>query len=147
MENLPSTAQLRLLAYVHLRNIHNSTGAGRVARQVVEHLSRREDVKLRILADRGDARRILPQVGQPWSDYSYSYFDTETSRQQASWFFLNRPRAQRFWPEAQIVFCTAESYVPKGKARLAVTVHDAAYFESYAHRQDRAFRHQRLKWR
>lgn len=143
----PVTSKLRLLAYVHLRNIHNSTGAGRVARQITEHLALRDDVKLQVLADREDAARILPQVGSPWSEFDFSYFRTDTSKQQARWFFLNRPHAQEFYPDAQVVFCTGESYVPKGKARLAVTVHDAAYFETSAHRHDRAFRTQQLKWR
>lgn len=142
-----SVASLRLLAYVHLRNIHNSTGAGRVARQITEHLAQREDVQIEILADRKDAARILPQVGSPWSEYRMTFFDADTSKQQARWFFLNRPTAQSFSPKAQVIFCTGESYVPKGKARLAVTVHDAAYFEADAHRHDRAFVTQQLKWR
>ena len=138
---------LRLLSFVHLRNIHNSTGAGRVARQLTEHLALRRDVSLRILADRGDYDRILPKVGDPWSTYDFSLFDSDTSKQQARWFFLDRPHAQKFWPETEIVHCTAESYVPKGKARLAVTLHDAAYFENHAHRQDHVFRIQQIKWR
>lgn len=145
-ETAAQARAIRLLAFVHLRNIHNSTGAGRVARQLTEHLALRPDVSLRILADRGDHQRILPQVGPPWSDFRFELFDPDTSRQQARWFLLNHPIAQSFWPEAEVVFCTAESYVPKGKARLAVTVHDAAYFEIHAHRRDRAFLTQKLKW-
>jgi glycosyltransferase involved in cell wall biosynthesis len=138
---------LRLLAYVHLRNIHASTGAGRVARQLVEHLALRDDVRLRILADAADKERILPLVGEPWTSFEYATFERDTSKQQAYWFALERPRAESYWPEAQVVFCTGESYVPAGKARLAVTLHDAAYFESGAHRNDRGFRMQRLKWK
>ena len=138
---------LRLLAYVHLRNIHGSTGAGRVARQLVEHLALRPDVQLEVLADARDREHILPLVGEPWTTFRYRTFARETSRQQAQWYLLNRPRAERFAPDAQVVFCTAESYVPVRRARLAVTVHDAAYFEAGAHRIDGAFTRQRLKWR
>jgi glycosyltransferase involved in cell wall biosynthesis len=138
---------LRLLAYVHLRNIHESTGSGRVARQMVEHLALRDDVKLRILADAADQRRILPLVGEPWTNFEYATFANDTSRQQARWLAMERPRAESYWPEADVVFCTGESYVPKRKARLAVTLHDAAYFEEGAHRTDRSFRLQQLKWR
>ena len=141
------TDALRLLAYVHLRNIHESTGAGRVARQLVEHLSLRDDVRLRILADAADKDRILPLVGEPWTSFEYATFDRDTSKQQAYWFALERPKAESYWAEAQVVFCTGESYVPTGKAGLAVTLHDAAYFESGAHRDDRSFRTQRLKWK
>ena len=141
-----SVRRLRLLAYVHLRNIHGSTGAGRVARQLVEHLAIRSDVDLAVLADKRDRGRILPLVGEPWTGFRYHTFAHETSRQQAQWYALNAPAAERFWPEADVVFCTAESFVPVRRARLAVTVHDAAYFEAGAHRFDRAFLAQRLKW-
>ena len=137
---------MRLLALVHLRNIHRSTGAGRVARQRVEHLALREDVDMQILADPGDHARILPLVGAPWDQFRYRFFSKETSRQQAEWFFLERPRAEQYWPEAQVMFCTAESFVPVRRARLVIKLHDAAYFEGDAHRMDRAFIAQRLKW-
>jgi glycosyltransferase involved in cell wall biosynthesis len=138
---------LNLLAYVHLRNIHGSTGAGRVARQLTEHLAMRDDVNLRILADAGDKARILPLVQDPWTDFRYHTFAADTTRQQARWFAMGSPAAESFWPEAQVVFCTGESYVPVRKARLAVTIHDAAYFEEGAHQQNNAFLKQRLKWR
>ena len=139
-------AGLRVLAYVHLRNIYDSTGAGRVARQMTEHLARRGDVDLRVLADAGDMKRVLPLVGGDWAGYEYCTFAADTSRQQARWFWLGGPGAETFWDEAQVVYCTAESYVPVKRARLAVTVHDAAYFETTAHRQDRAFWMQKMKW-
>lgn len=138
---------VRVLAYVHLRNIHNSTGAGRVARQLTAHLAERSDIDLQVLADPSDHARIIPQVGAPWSSFRYRFIASETSRQQAQWFFLDHPTAEKYWPEAQIVFCTGESYVPAKRARLVVTVHDAAYFESSAHRRDRAFLQQQLKWK
>ena len=138
--------RLNLLAYVHLRNIHNSTGAGRVARQVVEHLARRDDVRLEILADRNDYERIVPLVKGPWNEFRYRFIAQETSRQQARWILLANPRAERYWPEIDIVYCTAESYVPTKKAKLVVTLHDAAYFEDNAHRRDLAFLKTRLKW-
>ncbi|HMJ61214.1 MAG TPA: hypothetical protein VK493_05595, partial [Bryobacteraceae bacterium] len=105
-------ATINLLAYVHLRNIYGSTGAGRVARQLTEHLALRDDVNLRILADPADHAKIVPLVGSPWDRFDYCFFSSETSRQQAKWFAFDRPRAESYWPEAQIMFCTAESYVP-----------------------------------
>lgn len=138
---------LNLLAFVHLRNIHGSTGAGRVARQLVEHLSGQAGMNLRVLADPADHRRIVPLVGDPWSDYRYCFLANETSRQQARWIFLGSPSAEQYWPEADVVYCTAESYVPTRRARLAVTLHDAAYFEDGAHRADGTRLKQQLKWR
>lgn len=142
----PERATINLLAYVHLRNIHGSTGAGRVARQLTEHLALRQDVNLQVLADPGDHSRIVPLAGAPWDAFRYHFFKQETSRQQANWFLFDRPRAEQFWPAAQIVYCTGESYVPTQKARLVVTLHDAAYFETDAHQRDKSFSLQRLKW-
>ncbi len=145
MKHLERTS-LRLLAYVHLRNIHGSTGAGRTARQIVEHLALRDDLELRVLADKADSERILPLVREPWTGYRYHSFLPDTSRQQAKWFFLDRPRAESFWSDVQVVFCTGESYVPVKKARLAVTAHDASYFEPNAHERNTSYVKQRLKW-
>ena len=145
--SVPSSARrLKLLTYVHLRNIHASTGAGRVARQLTEHLACRSDVDLHVLADADDQRRILPLVGEPWQSLPFHTFSADTSRQQARWFAFNSPKAESFWPETDIVFCTGESYVPAHKARLAVTIHDAAYFDAGAHVRNGAFWRQKLKW-
>ena len=142
----PPNSPVRVLAYVHLRNIHGSTGAGRTARQLTEHLAHRQDTQVRILADARDKDRILPLVGEPWTNFAYHTFPDDTSRQQARWFLFDAPGSEHFWPEAQIVFCTAESYVPVKKARLVVTAHDAGYFEEVAHRRELAFWKTRLKW-
>lgn len=146
-EIAPPAAPLNLLAYVHLRNIHNSTGAGRTARQIVEHLARRSDVNLRILADAGDNTRILPLVGEPWTRYRYHNFEADTSRQQRQWFLRNAPTAETFWSESQVVFCSGESYVPVTKARLAVTMHDAGYFDSGVHYRNLSYWKTQMKWR
>lgn len=140
------TGRLKLLAFVHLRNIHASTGAGRVARQLTEHLACRRDVNLHVLADAEDRRRILPLVGEPWQNFRYHSFPSDTSLQQARWYAFNSPKAESFWPEADIIFCTGESYVPCRRARLAVTVHDAAYFDAGAHVRNGAFWRQKMKW-
>lgn len=137
---------LNLLAYVHLRNIHGSTGAGRTARQITEHLAMRSDINLRVLADRADADRILPLVRAPWTEYTYHQFQSDTSKQQARWFFFDSPKAESYWPETDVVFCTGESYVPVAKARLAMTAHDAGYFEPSAHTRNGTYWKTRLKW-
>ena len=141
-----SAKMLNLLAYVHLRNIHGSTGAGRTARQITEHLGLRPDVNLRVLADQADANRILPLVREPWTSYRYHNFQRDTSRQQARWFFLDSPNAESYWPDVDVVFCTGESYVPVRKAKLAMTAHDAGYFEPGAHHRDSTYWKTRLKW-
>jgi glycosyltransferase involved in cell wall biosynthesis len=138
---------VNVLAYVHLRNIHRSTGAGRVARQLTENVAVRDHVNMHILADEADHDAIVPKVGKPWTTFPYHLFSSDTSKQQARWLLTHRPKAEDFWPHAQIVHCTGESYVPTSRSRLVVTVHDAACFERTAHRQNlSAIKHQ-LKWR
>ncbi len=137
---------INLLAFVHLRNIHASTGAGRTARQLVEHLAAKQGIALQVLADASDKQRILPVVGQPWTDYFYHSFTKDTSAQQMRWFLTDRPPAESFWPEAEVVYCTGESYVPVQTAKLAVTVHDAGYFDQNAHQINLAYIQTRFKW-
>jgi glycosyltransferase involved in cell wall biosynthesis len=138
---------MNVLSYVHLRNIYGSTGAGRVARLLTEHMACEEKTDVHILADAGDHRRILPKVGDPWTSFSYHLFDDDTSRQQARWLLTHRPSAESYWPDVQIMHCTMESYVPTHRCRLVATVHDAAYFESGAHPARWSTFRQRLKWR
>ena len=137
---------INVLAYVHLRNIHGSTGAGRTARQIVEHLAQRSDLQIRILADANDKARILPLVREPWTSYHYHTFAADTTPQQARWFFLDSPAAETFWPDADLIFCTGESYVPVRQAALVMTAHDAGYFEPDAHIRNAMYWKTRLKW-
>ncbi len=137
---------MNILTYVHLRNIYRSTGAGRVAREMTEHLAQQPGVNLEILADAGDHRRMSGQVGQPWTEFNYHFVQHDTSRQQYQWYLFNRPAAENYWKDADLVYCTGESYVPKRKRRLAVTVHDAQLFDRGAHRPTPALLKQRWKW-
>ncbi|MDQ1469937.1 MAG: hypothetical protein QOJ99_1417 [Bryobacterales bacterium] len=137
---------MRLLSYVHMRNIVGSTGAGRVARQMTEALSRLDDIDLRVLADPEDHRRVVGATGGPWNTFRYHFLQNETSQQQARWYLFRSPRAESYWPEAQVIYCTAESYVPTRTARLVVTMHDAAVFEDGAHKKNLAMWKQRVKW-
>jgi len=137
---------MNILAYVHLRNIHRPTGAGRVARELIENVALRDNVNMHILADQADYDAVAHKVGHPWTTFPYHLFSSDTSVQQAKWIFLQRPAAEMYWQGAQIVHCTMESYVPTAGSRLVVTIHDAAYFDG-AHAQSFATFKQQLKWR
>ncbi|MDE1175580.1 MAG: glycosyltransferase family 1 protein [Edaphobacter sp.] len=136
-----------LLSYVHLRNIYRSTGVGRVARELTQNMARLPDVQARILVDRGDYDRVIAKVGKPWTGFEYRFMQHETSRQQAIWFLTNRPKAEDYWPDVEVVHCTAESYVPVRKARLAVSCHDAQHFEPGVHKLSPWLLRHRLKWK
>ena len=138
---------MNILSYVHLRNIYRSTGVGRVSRELTEHLHRSQGVRLHVLADPLDHRNVISKVGEPWTTFDYHFFKAETSRQQLRWILWNGPPAEHYWPAVDLVHCTAESYVPVRRARLAVTCHDAQHFEAGAHRTSLWLAKQRLKWR
>jgi glycosyltransferase involved in cell wall biosynthesis len=148
-EASPSIAgrTVNVLVYVHMRNIHRSTGAGRVARQLTEHVARRAGLNVHILADESDHRSVVDKVGQPWASFPCHLFTNDTSAQQRRWLLTHRPVAEDYWPEAQIVHCTGESYVPTSRSKLVVTVHDAAYFDRGAHSKTFSNWKQSLKWR
>ena len=138
---------MNVLTYVHLKRIYQSTGAGRVARQLTEHLAQQPGVDLRILGNQSDYNRAIEHLGSPWTSFEYALFDRDTSVQQALWYFTGSPTADSYWADTDIVHCAAESYVPTSSARLVVTVHDAAFFEKDAHDMNLARWKQRLKWR
>lgn len=138
---------MNLLTYVHMRNIYRSTGVGRVSRELTEQFALRSDVRLQVLADREDHAQVVDKVGGPWPGFGYRFMQHSTSRQQARWILCNAPRAESYWPEVEMVYCTAESYVPVKRAKLAVTCHDMQLFEPGAHKLDRWLIQQRLKWR
>jgi len=137
---------LNVLAYVHLRRIVRSTGAGRVARCLTEHLSAAPGVDLRVLGDLGDYRKVAEEAGPTWTGLRHYLFQRDTSAQQARWLFLARPEAESFWPEVHVTFCTCESYVPVRRSRLVVSLNDAAHRERGVHRGGLALWKQRLKW-
>ena len=138
---------MKILAYIHLRNIYGSTGAGRVARNIIESLFSQKLDTIRILGDANDHRRVVPKIGSPWSGYEYHLFHKDTPRQQRNWFFFDSPVAETFWDEAELVYCAGESYVPTKKAQSVVLMHDAAFFDHYAHRRSPSFYLQQAKWR
>jgi glycosyltransferase involved in cell wall biosynthesis len=138
---------VNILSYVHLRNIYRSTGVGRVSRELTERLHASPGVNLHVLADPADHSRVIPLVGNPWQSYQYHFFNSGTSAQQLGWVLTNRPAAEQYWSDVNLVHCTAESYVPVRRARLVVTCHDAQHFEAGAHRQSLWLMKQRLKWR
>ncbi len=138
---------MNILAYVHLRSIYGSTGHGRVARQITEHLAQIPEDTLHILADPEDHRRVVHKVGSPWTEFAYHFFDRDTSRQQARWAFTGSPVGEHYWPAAQIVYCACDSYVPTRRAKLVVTLHDAAHFEKGVLPHRWLFYRERLKWR
>ena len=145
--SLDRAKPINVLSYVHLRNIYRSTGVGRVARELTEHLARMPEINLEVLADPDDHRKVTEKVGEPWTSFRYHFFRHSTSRQQALWYLRDAPAAETYWPDTQLLHCTAESYVPVRKARLVVSCHDAQHFEPGIHKTSPWLLKQRFKWK
>jgi glycosyltransferase involved in cell wall biosynthesis len=137
---------LNVLAYVHLRRIVRSTGAGRAARCLTENLSALGGVDLRVLGDSGDYQKIIAEAGSTWNGLRHYLFEADSSKQQARWLFLRTPAAETYWPDVQVTFCTSESYVPVKRSRLVVTLNDAAHLEPRVHSGGLPLLKQRIKW-
>jgi glycosyltransferase involved in cell wall biosynthesis len=63
------------------------------------------------------------------------------------WYLFNSPTAESYWPETQLVYCTAESYVPSRKARLAISCHDTQIYERGTFKMSLWLLKQRFKWK
>lgn len=136
---------MNLLAYVQMRNVHNSTGHGRVARLLVEHLAREPQTDMKILADELDYKKTIGHLGAEWQAFDYRFFNQDTSVQQRQWLLSQSPVAETYWPEADVTFCTNQSYIPVRKSRLAVLLHDVAIFEPGAHRSEWMLYNRRIR--
>ncbi|MCS3685490.1 glycosyltransferase involved in cell wall biosynthesis [Salinibacter ruber] len=112
---------------------------------MTEHLEDHSDVHLRVLGNQSQHDETIPKLGAPWTEYAYDLFDWGTTPQQMRWYALRWPKAEAYWPDLDLMYCTAESYVPVRRARLAVTVHDAAFFEPNRRAHTGTWK-QRFKW-
>jgi glycosyltransferase involved in cell wall biosynthesis len=111
-----------------------------------EFLKLGED-EIKILTVRKEKEEIAGLLGETWTKSNYCLIDRSLSLQQAQWLFTDRPKAEAFWPDVDVVYSPAESYVPTARARSMVTLHDAALFESEAHERGYDVLKQQAKWR
>lgn len=87
------------------------------------------------------------KLGENWKKAAFIPYPTWTSWQQAMWVWRNKPLAEAYWNDVDIVYCPAESYVPTKKAKLVCTIHDVAGFEEDLYPNDRSRRMHCFKWR
>ena len=130
----------------YLKGIHRSTGPGRVARQLTEHFSAHGKVNLRVLGNREQKDEMVPKVGLPWTTFDYELYDLNDSLRRYLWYLFRTPAAESYWRDVDLIYSTGEAYVPTRQVPLAVTVHDAAFFES-DRRAHKGQWLQRSKWR
>ncbi|MDH3981792.1 MAG: glycosyltransferase family 4 protein, partial [Kiritimatiellaceae bacterium] len=97
--------------------------------------------------DRRHYNNVYMQLDDYWKSISFIPHSHIMSWQQAQWVLHNKPLAEDFWAETDVVYCPAESFVPTKKAKLICTIHDVAGFEESLYPNSADRRWHCFKWR
>ncbi len=138
---------MNILSYIHVHRFPNPTGVGRVIDQLLRSHIEGFDHRHRMLVEARIYDHVYRQLGDFWKCVSFIPYSGNTTFQQARWICKDRPQAESYWPDVDIIYCPAESYVPTAKARLVCTIHDVAGFEEGLYPFNQKRRWQCLKWR
>jgi glycosyltransferase involved in cell wall biosynthesis len=116
---------IRVSAYVHLHRTRTPTGVGQHIIQMVRGLGSTPGISVEVAAPRGqlDSSGQIP-AGSPLAGLPAAPLPLASRWLEASWRFFNWPAIERWCPEADWIYCPAETFVATRKAALAVTVHD-----------------------
>jgi glycosyltransferase involved in cell wall biosynthesis len=139
---------VNILSYIHIHRLPNPSGVGRVIDQLLTSHARRYPASChRMLVDGALYDDVYMDLGDHWKTASFIPHSPSTSWQQAMWVMRNKPVAECYWDDVDIVYCPAESYVPTSRAKLVCTIHDVAGFEEGLYPNDRHKQAHCLKWR
>lgn len=143
-------APLRVTVFTQVRHLSpETTGVGRHTIHMVRGLAATPGACVRLLAGRDelDAAGRLP-AGHVFDGLPVTALPASRKAFEVAWKVFGRPRADRWCPAADWVYCPAEAVVPVRRARLAVTVHDLHAFEPGLPWSNAAWhRWFRLRWR
>ena len=118
----------RIAAYTHLHRLQNPTGVGKHILRMVEGLKGADGVDLSLLVSRPQMADCPPE--EYFGKVRTDSFPLSFKWMQKLWVATNWPPAEKFCGDIDWVYCPAESYVPRRKAKLAITVHDLNPFEN-----------------
>lgn len=137
---------MNILSYIHVHRLPNPTGVGRVIDQLLNCHVKNFDHRHRMLIEADAYDRVYNQLNDSWRQMPYIPLPRNGSFQQAKWVYFNRPPAEDYWADVDMVYCPAESYVPTRKAGLVCTIHDVAGFEPDLYPDCLARKWQNWKW-
>ena len=122
---------MNIAAYVHMRrSLGNASGVGRFIANMIALLGKQPGIHLTVMAPRRELQAdgsIDPaslMAGLPTAPLPASRWIMERM-----WWALKWPRIERWCPDADWVYCPADTFVATRKAKLAVTIHDIEAFE------------------
>lgn len=138
---------MNVLSHIHIHRIPNPSGVGRVIDQIITtHAECYPKTDHRMLVSKQLYEQHFSEVSEFWKEQNYITHAVSASLQQALWIWGNAPAAERYWPQVDVVYCPAESYVPTKKAKIVSTIHDVAGFEPDLYPQNRSRRWHCRKW-
>lgn len=139
---------MRVAAYVHLkRTIGDVTGVGKHVAHVPPELARLGvDVRLLAARDQLDENRAVPVAsalnGLPVTRLRFTARQFEWLGTLTGW-----PCVDAFVPDADWVYCPAESFLASDRVRLAVTAHTGDWLDpGLPWAGERRYRKQRWRW-
>lgn len=97
--------------------------------RVLGYLSEVDNVRLGLLASAAEWTEYAQVIPTRLSTCDRFAFGLPRRFQQVGWLAARWPQAEVYWPDCDVVWCPAESYVPTKKAKLVVTIHDLAQFD------------------
>ncbi len=137
---------MNILSYIHVHRLPSPTGVGRVIDQLLRCHIEQFEHRHRILVEARVYDRMYQQLRDYWRCVSFIPYYKNTFFQQAKWVLQNRPQAEEYWPDVDVVYCPAESYVSTRQARLVCTIHDVAGFELDLYQKTWSKQWQNFKW-
>jgi glycosyltransferase involved in cell wall biosynthesis len=90
--------------------------------------------------------QVYRDLEDMWRQMAVIPLPGNASVQQAKWVYQNKLKAEDYWPDVDIVYCPAESYVPTNRSKLVCTIHDVAGFETNLYPETWNRKWQNWKW-
>lgn len=138
---------MNVLSFIHIHRLPSPTGVGRVIDRLLSaHATLYPLTQHRMLVEGKLYDREYRRLSDHWKMASFIPYKRATFWAQTRWIWRQKPLAEDYWDEVDIVYCPAESYVPTHKARLICTIHDVAGFENDLYPDSIGRRWHCLKW-
>ncbi|MDF7806283.1 glycosyltransferase family 1 protein [Pontiellaceae bacterium B12219] len=137
---------MNILSYIHVHRLPNPTGVGRVIDQLLKFHTELFDNRHRMLVEASLYDQVYRDLEDMWRRMAVIPLPGNTSVQQAKWVYLNKPKAEDYWADVDVVYCPAESYVPTNHSKLVCTIHDVAGFETDLYPETWNRKWQNWKW-
>ncbi len=139
---------MNVLSHIHIHRLPNPSGVGRVIdRLLVMHAKCYPATRHRMLVDAKLYDSVYRKLDDFWKMASFIPHSHGSSWQQAKWLLTNKPCAEQYWKDVDLVYCPAESYIPVQQAKLVCTIHDVAGFEDSLYPNNRSRQWHCAKWK